>query len=141
VNDDTSIATAAGQRQLRYTHLIYALHSLAVLIGVLGASSIAGRFVFGLPSIIAVIINYALRRELTSPLLVSHFRWQIRTFWFALLWLAVVLVVSMPFVLIAIGGMMAATGFAVIGLWICYRVIRGWLALHDGRSMPMPVAT
>jgi uncharacterized membrane protein len=131
-------AMAADARLLRYTHLIYALHAFAVLTGIVSAATIAGHFLFGLPSIIAVILNYALRGDVKSPLLQSHFRWQIRTFWFALLWFVVVIVVAMPLVLIIIGAYLAWSGFGIIGIWVVYRVARGWLALRAGRSMPAP---
>src|ERR671937_1263499 len=44
-------------------HLVYALHSLSILIGVTTAATIVGAFVFGLPSIVAVIVNYVKRRD------------------------------------------------------------------------------
>ena len=65
------------------THVIYALHSLSILIGVTSAATIIGAFVFGLPSIIAVIINYVKRSDVRGTYLESHFGWQIRTVWFA----------------------------------------------------------
>jgi len=34
----------------------------------------------------AVIVNYLKRKEIKGTLAESHFRWQIRTFWFGLLW-------------------------------------------------------
>src|ERR1700756_4956984 len=68
------------------THLVYALHALSLLIGITTAVTIVGAFVFGVPSIIAVVINYVKRGEARGTYLASHFRWQIRTFWFALLW-------------------------------------------------------
>ncbi len=68
------------------THLIYALHALSLLIGITTAATIIGAFVFGLPSIIAVIINYLKRDEVRGTFLESHFRWQIGTFWFGFLW-------------------------------------------------------
>ena len=46
-------------------------------------------FLTGWPSIIAVILNYVKRSEVRATWLDSHFAWQIRTFWFALLWLAI----------------------------------------------------
>jgi uncharacterized membrane protein len=45
---------------------------------------VLGSFLFGWPSIIAVIINYVKRSEARGTWLESHFDWQIRTFWFAL---------------------------------------------------------
>ena len=69
-----------------YTNVIYALHSLSVLIGLTSPVTVVGSFVFGIPSIIAVIMNYARQAEARGTFLESHFSWQIRTFWFAVLW-------------------------------------------------------
>jgi uncharacterized membrane protein len=112
-------------------HLVYALHALSLLIGITTAASVVGAFVFGVPSIIAVIVNYVKRGEARGTFLESHFRWQIRTFWFALLWLAIgavllVTVVGIPF---------AIAIFFAAGLWVIYRLARGWLALRDRRPM------
>src|SRR5882672_523641 len=86
-----------------YTHIIYALHSLSVLIGLTSAVTIVGSFIFGLPSIIAVIMNYARQSDARGTFLESHFRWQIRTFWFALLWVIVILGLSLPLTPILVG--------------------------------------
>jgi uncharacterized membrane protein len=129
------VAPAPGL--VSYTHWIYGLHALAVVSGVLTSSSIAGRFLFGLPSIVAVIMNYARRSEAEGTWLGTHFRWQIRTFWFALLWSAVTLVIAAPLTLIVVGAYLAAGGLALVGLWVAYRVVRGWRALRDGRGMPL----
>jgi uncharacterized membrane protein len=118
-----------------YTHVIYGLHSLAVLIGLSTAHTIVGSFIGGLPSIVAVIMNYARRSATVGTFLESHFRWQIRTFWFALLWAVAIVLVSAPFLIILIGFGMAWIGLVALGLWIAYRVIRGWLALKDGKPM------
>ena len=131
-------ATAVPRGLIEYTHSIYALHALSVLIGVLTARSVALRFAFGLPSIVAVIMNYARRREARGSWLESHFRWQIRTFWFVWLWLVVISVISMPLMLFLIGWLTALGGMALVGVWVIYRVIRGWLALRDGVPMPLP---
>jgi len=134
---------SAAERQpdaglITYTHIIYALHASAVLTGVLTSSSIAGRFLFGLPSIIAVIMNYARRAEAHGTWLETHFNWQIRTFWLALLWIAITLLVGAPLTLIVIGIFLVIAGFCLVGLWVAYRVIRGWLALRERRPMPWP---
>jgi uncharacterized membrane protein len=121
---------------LTYTHLIYALHALSVLIGVVGAASIVGSFIFGVPSIVAVIMNYARRREVAGTWLESHFSWQIRTFWWALGWSIIVMVVSAPLMLVLIGFATAVVGLLLIGAWVLYRVVRGWLALRDLRPLP-----
>lgn len=121
---------------LTWTHVIYGLHALSVLIGITGPATIVGSFVFGLPSIAAVIMNYARRREVAGTWLASHFTWQIRTFWIAFFASAVVLILSAPLMLVLIGFATAAIGFIIIGAWVLYRVVRGWLALRDARSMP-----
>ncbi|MDB6161811.1 MAG: hypothetical protein JWO04_5517 [Gammaproteobacteria bacterium] len=120
---------------ISYTHIIYALHSLSVLIGLTSAVTIVGSFVFGLPSIIAVIMNYARQSDVRGTFLESHFRWQIRTFWFALLWVIVILAVSLPLMLIVVGFFTLWVGFVLLGIWVIYRIIRGWLALRDQRPV------
>src|SRR5215469_1016049 len=122
-------APRVDQSLITYTNIIYALHALAVVIGLGSAHTIVGSFVGGLPSIVAVIMNYARRSATRGTFLESHFRWQIRTFWFALLW-AVVCGLAM---LTIIGIPLALLGLAALGIWIAYRVIRGWLSLKDGR--------
>jgi uncharacterized membrane protein len=119
------------------THVVYALHALSLIIGAFGAATVIGSFVFGWPSIIAVIINYVKRSEVRGTYLESHFRWQIRTFWFALLWTIVVALVSALLLIVIIGFATWAIGLAALGIWAIYRIARGWLALRDGQPMPM----
>ena len=114
-----------------YTHVIYALHALAVLIGITTFHTIVGSFIGGLPSIVAVIMNYARRSATHGTYLESHFRWQIRTFWYAVLWAFICGLMMLTF----IGIPLAILGLAALGIWIAYRVIRGWLALRDRRPM------
>ncbi len=116
---------------INVTHLVYALHALSLLIGVTTAATIIGAFVFGLPSIIAVVINYLKRDEARGTFLESHFRWQIRTFWFALLWFVIGVMLFATF----IGIPLALVGFFADGVWAIYRIARGWLALRDGKPM------
>ena len=117
-------------------HVMYGLHAVSAASGILSSATIIGAFVFGWPSIIAVIINYATRDTVRDTWLATHWRWQLRTFWFAALWLLVA-----GLLVITLIGIPAA--FMVIvgtGLWVLYRVIRGWLALLDRRAMPLPTA-
>ncbi len=118
-----------------YTHLIYGLHASAVVTGLFGSSTIAGRFLFGLPSLLAVILNYARRARVRGTWLESHFQWQIHTFWYALLWIAVTLLIGAPLTLILIGVYIVILGFAIVGLWVAYRVVRGWLNLRERHPM------
>ncbi len=120
---------------ITYTHIIYALHALAVLIGITTAATVVGSFVCGIPSIVAVIMNYVRRSATRGTFLESHFQWQIRTFWFALLWALLIWAVTLPLMLVLIGIPLFIAGFGALGIWIIYRVARGWLALRDRRPM------
>jgi uncharacterized membrane protein len=126
---------AANESLISYTHVIYALHSLSVLIGLTSAVTIVGAFIFGVPSIIAVIMNYARQSEARGTFLESHFSWQIRTFWFAALWVLIIFALSLPLVLIVIGVFTMGAGFTVVGIWVIYRIVRGWTALGDRRAV------
>jgi len=114
-----------------WCHVIYGLHALAVVVGVTGAATVAGAFVFGVPSLIAVVLNYLKRGEVAGTWLDSHYCWQIRTFWFTLLWLLVygLLVITI------IGIPIAWVLIVILGLWVAYRVVRGWLALAGRRPV------
>lgn len=116
-----------------WCHVMYALHGISALGGVLGAATIVGSFLFGWPSIIAVIVNYVTRGNVRGNWLDTHWRWQLRTFWIAAAWalgaaILMLTFIGIPFALIII---------AVLGIWLLYRVIRGWLALLDKRPMPL----
>ena len=133
-----SLTVEATPSLVRITHIVYGLHALGLVLGAFGAASIVGSFLFGWPSIIAVIINYVKRSEVRGSWLDSHFSWQIRTFWFALAWAVLVAVVSAPLTLVLIGFGTWALGMALLGLWAIYRITRGWLRLNSHQAMPMP---
>ena len=112
-----------------WTQVIYALHAFSLLTGIIGAATVVGSFLVGWPSIIAVIMNYVKRSEARGTWLESHFRWQIRTFWFGFLWISLCLL----FVLatFGIGILIAWLPMGLVGLWFIYRIVRGWIALGE----------
>ena len=116
---------------LMAAHIVYGLHAFAIVLGITGSATVIGGFVGSVPSIIAVIINYLKRGGAQGSWAASHYRWQIRTFWFALLWLliAVLLVVTMIGALFGLGLLIAVT------LWLIYRIARGWMRLLDRQPM------
>ena len=118
------------------TQLTYALHAIGLAIGAFGAASVVGSFIFGWPSIIAVIINYVKRGDARGTWLESHFTWQIRTFWWAMLWSIVVFLVGLPLTLVVIGFGVWAIGFFVLGIWAIYRIVKGWSRLSARRVVP-----
>lgn len=101
--------------------------SLKTLATVVYALQAAGFFV-GITWIVAVVINYVKKEETKGTWLESHFSWQIRTFWWGLLW--AVIGTLLVFVLI---------GFAVLladAVWIIYRIVKGWLNLNENKPIP-----
>ena len=119
---------------VKLTHLVYALHAFAVMTGVLGSAFVLGAFVASLPSVVAVVLNYARRDAVRGTWLESHFRWQIRTFWFAVLWVMIAVLTGLTL----IGLPLALLFAAVAGLWVFYRVARGWWTLLQRQPLPMP---
>ncbi|AJW46150.1 MULTISPECIES: DUF4870 family protein [Ralstonia] len=99
----------------RLTHILYALYAIFWLTG-------------GVTALIAIIIDYVKRDDVRGTLYESHFRWQIRSFWWCVLW-GLVGVVLIP---------LAFIGFAVLwvlGIWMLYRIVKGWLYLNDSKPM------
>ena len=118
------------------TQVTYALHALGLAIGAFGASTVIGAFVFGWPSIIAVVINYIKRNDARGTWLESHFTWQIRTFWFALLWTLVVGVVGALLVIVLVGFAIWAIGLFALGIWAIYRIVLGFTRLQKRQMVP-----
>lgn len=97
------------------TMVVYALMALGHLTG-------------GLTALVAIIVNYVKRDDVRGTLYENHFDWQIRTFWWGLLWA----VIGMALAIVVVG-------FAVLfaaWVWTLYRVVKGWLKLTEG----LPVA-
>lgn len=116
------------------THVIYALHAFAVVSGIVGSVTILGSFVASVPSIVAVILNYVKRNAVRGTWLEGHFRWQIRTFWFALFgfvlgWGLILTVLGIPLGIIVL---------VAASIWVVYRVARGWWRLGGRLAMPQP---
>ena len=87
----------------------------------------AASFFIGLSFIAAVIVNYIKQSEVEGTWLESHFRWQIRTFWFSVLWS----IIGFVLVFVLIGYLVLAAD----ALWVIYRIVRGWINLSEGKAM------
>ena len=116
-----------------WTNVIYLLHAFSLLTGILGAVTVIGAFLTGWPSIIAVILNYVKRSDVRGTWLESHFLWQIRTFWFGLLWVSLCMIFVV--LTLGIGILVAWLPLTVLTIWFIYRIARGWMALNDRRPM------
>ena len=121
------------QRLVSWTHVIYGLHALSLVSGILGVATVVGAFLMGWPSIIAVILNYVKRGDVRGSWLESHFRWQIRTFWYDLLWVS--LCVLFVILTLGIGIIIAWLPLGIVSIWFIYRIGRGWIALNNRRLM------
>jgi uncharacterized membrane protein len=98
------------------TAVVYALHAIG--------------FFSGITWIVAVIVNYVKLEDARGTWLESHFRWQIRTFWWGLLWG----VIGSVLLLILIGWLVLAAA----GIWIIYRIVKGAMYLSENRPLPPP---
>jgi uncharacterized membrane protein len=116
---------------LTVANVVYALHAFAIVVGVAGSATVVGSFLMSLPSILAVVLNYAKRGDARGSWLESHYRWQIRTFWYAFAWLlaAMLLFATVVGIPLALGLLVA------LSAWLIYRIARGWLRLRD--RLPM----
>jgi uncharacterized membrane protein len=130
---ETSLPTTHSAPESAWTvaNVVYALHTLAIVVGVIGTATVIGSFLWSIPSILAVILNYAKRSEAYGTWLESHYRWQIRTFWYAALWV----LCSWILIVTIIGIPIAWVIFAATSAWLIYRIARGWLRLRD--HLPM----
>jgi uncharacterized membrane protein len=133
---DVHTASESESSLVTTLHVTYALHALGLAIGAFGAASVVGSFLFGWPSIIAVIVNYVKRGEARGTWLESHFAWQIRTFWFALGWSLLIGAVGLVLAIVLVGFAIWIVGLFALGIWAIYRITRGWLALRDRRPIP-----
>ena len=96
-------------------HVTYALYALSLF--------------FGVTAIVAIILGYIKIDDARGTWLESHFRWQIRTFWWSVVWV----VLGWLTIIILIGWIV----LGVAGIWFVYRIAKGWLNLNDGKPMPL----
>ena len=126
-------ATAPRQGLVTLTHVMYGLHAFSAITGLMSAALIVTAFLTGWPSIIAVIMNYVKRSEAAGTFLDSHFSWQLRTFWFALLWV----VIGWLMIVTIIGAVIGVPLLLGVGVWVLYRITRGWINLANRKPMPV----
>ena len=104
---------------INITHLVYALQALSCLVGI--------------TYLVAVVVNYVKLDDVRGTWLESHFRWQIRTFWFGVLWIS--LCIGFVLLTLGIGILIAWIPAVFVSFWFIYRIARGWMALNNRRPM------
>ena len=134
MTDIDAVVEAAGPPQglVTLTHVMYGLHAFSAITGLMSAALVVTAFLTGWPSIIAVIMNYVKRSEAAGTFLDSHFSWQLRTFWFALLWV----VIGWLLIVTIIGAVIGVPLLLGVGVWVLYRIARGWINLANRKPMP-----
>src|SRR6185436_12074684 len=123
--------TMPSSGMVTLTHVMYGMHAFSALMGALGSVFIITAFLTGWPSIIAIIINYVKRSDVRGTYLDSHFGWQIRTFWYTVLWVVVCFILVFTLIGIPFAWILAI----VVGIWVLYRIGRGWKTLLEGGPM------
>ena len=131
--DGKTLSPLPSDDLVTLTHIIYGLHAFSVLTGLTSAAFVVTAFLSGWPSIIAVIINYVKRDAVRGTFLDSHFSWQIRTFWWSLLWV----IIAGVMIATLIGVVVGIPLLLLVGIWVVYRIIRGWMALAGRKAMPL----
>ena len=104
---------ATEQQNKDITQIIYGLYAASIVVGV--------------TYIVAIILNYVKKDDVVGTMYESHFTWQIRTFWYSLLWGAL----GWATVWIAVGFLV----WAAACVWFIYRIVKGWVRLTDGKPM------
>ena len=127
----TPSSTEPPPSTVTVSHVVYALHAFAIFAGVAGAATVVGSFVGSVPSILAVILNYLKRGSARGSWAESHYSWQIRTFWFALLWF----LTAWGLIFTVVGALVGIPLLIALTLWLVYRLARGWLRLVDRKPM------
>ena len=136
MSDLTPYNNEAPKKNLLFvTQLVYILHGLSIVIGLMTGATIISAFLFGWPSIAAVILNYIMAPDTRGTFLQSHFSWQIRTFWYGLIWTVLVAIVGVLLTPFVIGPFIWLIGFVVLGIWVAYRIVVGWLRLRQYRPV------
>jgi uncharacterized membrane protein len=96
------------------TQIIYGLYAASIIVGV--------------TYFVGIVLNYVKRDDVRGTWLESHFTWQIRTFWYSLLWF----LIGFP-LMFALG--LGFVVWVVAGIWFIYRIVKGWLRLSEGKAM------
>jgi uncharacterized membrane protein len=111
--ETTTVTDEKTKSAKTLTTIIYALYAASLLVGI--------------TCLVAIVINYIKKEDVAGSFLESHFRWQIRTFWFSLLW-GVIGVITF---IVIIGWFVLIADL----IWFIYRIAKGWLNLNDNKPM------
>jgi uncharacterized membrane protein len=83
---------------------------------------------FFLPLLVSVIIGHIKRGNKSKSIVYSHLTWQIRTFWFYILWFCIGTMISLL-------SQKAIPILFVNHIWLIYRIIKGFMAFGEGKNI------
>lgn len=116
--------------------LAYALFGIAAIVALASSGLPLIAPLTGILGIVGVIVCYVKKNDAAGTWVASHFTWLIRTFWWSLLWAVIGWLVLFTLGLVLIGIPIAIAIWFVAGLWVIYRVVRGYLLFKESQAIP-----
>jgi len=136
MSDTQAPAPAPSPSLITATAIVYGLFGLAAVIAIVSHGLPPVAPLGGIAGIVAIIVAYVKRSEATGTWLASHYRWLIRTFWFAALWGVIGAIVFFLLLLILIGIVIGYVIWLATAIWVIYRLVRGYLLFKDSKPVP-----
>ncbi|HSS70779.1 MAG TPA: hypothetical protein VLQ46_09025 [Casimicrobiaceae bacterium] len=118
------------------TVVVYALFGVAAVVAIASHGFPPIAPLGGIVGLIGIIMAYVKRGDATGTWLASHYRWLIRTFWFSLLWGCIGAIIFVLLAIVVIGIIIGAAIWIATGLWVIYRIIRGYFLFADSKPVP-----
>lgn len=116
--------------------LAYALFAISAVVALASTGLPLIAPLTGLLGIVGVIVCYVKRGEAQGTWVASHFTWLIRTFWWSLLWAILGWIILLVLLIVLIGIPIAYAIWFCAGIWVIYRVVRGYLLFKDSKAIP-----
>lgn len=114
-NHESGQVAGVNESEKNFAMIVYILQAVSIFVGV--------------TALVGVIMNHVKSGSLTDPVIKSHNSWQIRTFWWMLLWSVICL--GLATVTLGIGGFL----LLIPAIWYIYRFIKGIMRLNDGKMI------
>jgi uncharacterized membrane protein len=129
----STVVTTGAQAPTMAALLAYVLFGLAALTQIGGSGIAVPAPLLTFIGIIGVIVAYVKRGDSRGTWVESHMTWLISTFWWSTLWAVLgwvlfVTIIGIPFALLL---------WALVAIWVLYRVIKGVVYFKDQRPIPL----
>ena len=127
---------SAAQPPITAVLVAYALYAIAAIGGVISSGLVHFAPLVAIAGIVGVIVAYVKRGDARGTWVESHCTWLIRTFWWSLLWAILGWVILLLLLIVLIGIPIAYAIWFCAGIWVIYRVVRGYLLFKDSKPIP-----